>query len=126
MPQAVTAREGTVAGSLRADRPWRAFRGGKWMAAAGPQCAGMPRRGRTAPPSLPDHATLWPPSLGVWARGWAVRSADSSPRGPQGLAIWLILPVVICLSQRLSHACLSISTLYGETANGSLNQLSFI
>ena len=23
---------------------------------------------------------------------------------------WLILPVVICLSQRLSHACLSIST----------------
>ena len=24
--------------------------------------------------------------------------------------IWLILPVVICLSQRLSHACLSIST----------------
>ena len=35
---------------------------------------------------------------------------------------WLILPVVICLSQRLSHACLSISNLYGETANGSLNQ----
>ena len=25
-------------------------------------------------------------------------------------ATWLILPVVICLSQRLSHACLSIST----------------
>ena len=36
---------------------------------------------------------------------------------------WLILPVVICLSQRLSHACPSISTLYCETANGSLNQL---
>ena len=44
----------------------------------------------------------------------------------QELGIWLILPVVICLSQRLSHACLSISTLYCETANGSLNQLSFI
>ncbi|PWY61707.1 hypothetical protein BO70DRAFT_408027, partial [Aspergillus heteromorphus CBS 117.55] len=44
----------------------------------------------------------------------------------QELGIWLILPVVICLSQRLSHACLSISTLYRETANGSLNQLSFI
>lgn len=44
----------------------------------------------------------------------------------QVLGIWLILPVVICLSQRLSHACLSISNLYGETANGSLNQLSFI
>jgi hypothetical protein len=39
---------------------------------------------------------------------------------------WLILPVVICLSQRLSHACLSISKLYGETANGSINQLSSI
>ena len=26
-----------------------------------------------------------------------------------GDATWLILPVVICLSQRLSHACLSIS-----------------
>jgi len=38
----------------------------------------------------------------------------------------LILPVVICLSQRLSHACLSINCLYGETANGSLNQLEFI
>ena len=36
---------------------------------------------------------------------------------------WLILPVVICSSQRLSHACLSISWLYCETANGSLNQL---
>ncbi len=39
------------------------------------------------------------------------------------LAIWLILPVVIRLSQRLSHACLSINDLYCETANGSLNQL---
>ena len=56
--------------------------------------------------------------------------------GPPGLAAtlvtafkivtWLILPVVICLSQRLSHACLSISNIYRETANGSLNQLSFI
>ena len=25
------------------------------------------------------------------------------------IVIWLILPVVICLSQRLRHACLSIS-----------------
>ena len=37
-------------------------------------------------------------------------------------ATWLILPVVICLSQRLSHACES-SGRYNETANGSLNQL---
>jgi hypothetical protein len=26
-----------------------------------------------------------------------------------GTVTWLILPVVICLSQRLSHACLSIN-----------------
>jgi hypothetical protein len=45
---------------------------------------------------------------------------------PLKIVTWLILPVVICLSQRLSHACLSISNLYCETANGSLNQLSFI
>jgi hypothetical protein len=36
---------------------------------------------------------------------------------------WLILPVVICLSQRLSHACPSLSRRKSETANGSLNLL---
>ena len=51
--------------------------------------------------------------------GQATRSLES-------VVTWLILPVVICLSQRLSHACLSISNIYSETANGSLNQLSFI
>jgi len=35
----------------------------------------------------------------------------------------LILPVIICLSQRLSHACLSTSRVHGETADGSLNRL---
>ena len=39
------------------------------------------------------------------------------------IATWLILPVVIRSSQRLSHACLSINALYCETANGSLYQL---
>ena len=45
----------------------------------------------------------------------ALLLARQSPSGDaveeQGLriVIWLILPVVICLSQRLSHACLSIS-----------------
>jgi len=34
----------------------------------------------------------------------------------------LILPVMICLSQGLSHACVSINDLYCETANGSLKQ----
>lgn len=28
----------------------------------------------------------------------------------EGIATWLILPVVICLSQRLSHACVSINS----------------
>ena len=39
------------------------------------------------------------------------------------IAFWLILPVVTCLSQRLSHACLSTESKTIETANGSLNQL---
>lgn len=58
--------------------------------------------------------------------GWLVclqphlRSFFSAGRGPavrgplqgleRGIATWLILPVVICLSQRLSHACVSINS----------------
>lgn len=38
--------------------------------------------------------------------------------------IWWILPVVICSSSRLSHACLSVN--HWWTANGSLKQLWFI
>jgi hypothetical protein len=56
--------------------------------------------------------------LGCW---WTLRG--DNPGSQARAATWLILPVVICLSQRLSHACLSISCLYCETANGSLNQL---
>ena len=47
----------------------------------------------------------------------ALLLSRQSPSGDaveeQGLriVIWLILPVVICLSQRLSHACLSISVI---------------
>ena len=33
--------------------------------------------------------------------------STAHPEPPATKAIWLILPVVICLSQRLSHACLS-------------------
>ena len=45
---------------------------------------------------------------------WAKRGGPHGPSLPvlsPGLTIvtWLILPVVICLSQRLSHACLSIN-----------------
>ena len=46
-------------------------------------------------------------------RGWACPEAWALRPGGRGVlslrATWLILPVVICLSQRLSHACLSIS-----------------
>ena len=35
---------------------------------------------------------------------------EPTPGRPQEPATWLILPVVICLSQRLSHACLSTSS----------------
>ena len=39
-----------------------------------------------------------------------LRRAAEARRGPRpAIVTWLILPVVICLSQRLSHACLSIN-----------------
>ena len=42
---------------------------------------------------------------------WQTRSVCVCVRGdfPKVIVTWLILPVVICLSQRLSHACLSIN-----------------
>ena len=42
------------------------------------------------------HALLWMQAAADFGRGLKV-------------ATWLILPVVICLSQRLSHACLSVN-----------------
>lgn len=56
-------------------------------------------------------------------QGWAGSQLQLCVHARIKAATWLILPVVICLSQRLSHACLSINCLYCETANGSLNQL---
>ncbi len=47
---------------------------------------------------------------------WFEAAVSSGSFGSVELAVtgneqtWLILPVVICLSQRLSHACLSISS----------------
>ena len=51
--------------------------------------------GDFGPPELTDH--LLEPDFG---RVTEVK-----------ISIWLILPVVICLSQRLSHACLSINSI---------------
>ena len=51
-------------------------------------------------------------------RTTAVPVSSPRPNGPSGVvrasasrrnATWLILPVVICLSQRLSHACVSMN-----------------
>ena len=47
-----------------------------------------------------DRSLALCPSTRVWVDGC-----------PFTEATWLILPVVICLSQRLSHACVSISYL---------------
>ena len=63
-----------------------------------------------------------------------VVSAHVAPLGCEGRARacmnthnYLVDPASsICLSQRLSHACLSTSRSYGETANGSINQLWFL
>ena len=58
------------------------------------------------------------PRVGVVSSRFFPELADTQPhsrpapagRGARALVeTWLILPVVICLSQRLSHACLSIS-----------------
>ena len=57
------------------------------------------------PCSLPALALRCPPSNLDISR--VPPGARGQPR--RTIVIWLILPVVICLSQRLSHACLSIS-----------------
>ncbi len=58
---------------------------------------------------LAGHVSDVPP-LGYKLRlSGASSRAASGTRVDLGLVTWLILPVVICLSQRLSHACLSIS-----------------
>ena len=60
-------------------------------------------------PSLPGYKLNFCPLRGVVSRS-AAWSGFGRPPGPAcKIVTWLILPVVICLSQRLSHACLSIS-----------------
>src|ERR1041385_2986736 len=44
----------------------------------------------------------------VFPRKWDCRVTTDAGRH-RGRATWLILPVVICLSQRLSHACASMN-----------------
>ena len=50
------------------------------------------------------------PSASLRVRVALLRSRTAARGGRPGQKVtWLILPVVICLSQRLSHACLSIN-----------------
>ena len=67
---------------------------------------------RRSPAARPTLKNKWPPPGGTLLGVGCKKKTDT----------WLILPVVICLSQRLSHACLSSSP-KGKTANGSLKQL---
>ncbi len=46
-------------------------------------------------------------TLGTWPNTLQVLDPRDLSEGK--VVTWLILPVVICLSQRLSHACLSIN-----------------
>ncbi len=54
-------------------------------------------------------ARTGPSSLGGRGSRRRVGTRWHPGRRAHAIATWLILPVVICLSQRLSHACLSIS-----------------
>ena len=44
-----------------------------------------------------------------WGAPAPIQRDRPAQAGQSRAATWLILPVVICLSQRLSHACLSIN-----------------
>ena len=64
-------------------------------------------RVRSSPGTVAGHTRDGPPS-GVTpppSGGFRGRLVRASVK----IVTWLTLPVVICLSQRLSHACLSIS-----------------
>ena len=75
---------------------------GCWLPSGPPPPVGWERkRSRSrAVPGAPGRLSRWRPWRGmVQGPGTAVKD--------RGTVTWLILPVVICLSQRLSHACLS-------------------
>lgn len=85
--------------------------------------ASRPRLARSVPRAPPLARAPYPLS-----RSLALSlSLASPPRLGFARAPYLVDPASsICLSQRLSHACLSTHGRYSETANGSLNQLWFL
>ena len=84
---------------------------GNLVGANGGPSWGPPARGALSSGRVPRHPRLLA-TLTFGSTVAAPRSMLLQPfRRRFGVKIvtWLILPVVICLSQRLSHACLSIS-----------------
>lgn len=83
-----------------------------------------PASGTAGPVRAAPRRAACPPHPGACACVRAcVRARAVSPTSPA----YLVDPASsICLSQRLSHACLSTHGRYSETANGSLNQLWFL
>lgn len=79
--------------------------------------------GRALPTPLPLSGSLGSRSLSLSLSLPHLSLSLSRPRSRS----YLVDPASsICLSQRLSHACLSTHGRYSETANGSLNQLWFL
>ena len=102
---------------------------------AGAITPGNPRLSSFGPPSLLKSLPVAEePPVGSGVR--LAAAVGSVPltflprRGSGGRPVtegYLVDPASsICLSQRLSHACLSTNGLYSETAKGSLNQLWFL
>ena len=87
----------------RGGRPLGELSGGNWMGAAPPSSSKRWVAVARVPGPLP-RSKLRVPFRGP-SRAPPPGECGAGPR----IATWLILPVVICLSQRLSHACPSIS-----------------
>ena len=121
MPQPDSARKGGLDGTTACGLALRGLVGAiGWSSPSSRYAGGAVATGRLV---RPFHLTTILPPRGSGLPAALPPRASGQPGHPATEDTWLILPVVICLSQRLSHACLSISNLYCETANGSLNQL---
>lgn len=109
------AREWMGFGSLRPTLPPRHPSPPRPIAPRACSLGSLPPRPPGSRPlacGTPGPSSRGPPGLG---------------RGPSPRSTYLVDPASsICLSQRLSHACLSTHGRYSETANGSLNQLWFL
>ena len=105
---------GTVIGDP--DRTNRSVAHSLAVGAPGPVAFPEPSTARRTVPAPRSAAARVAPPHPLRRRGSAPRDPYSPPArslaravGARKQAIWLILPVVICSSQRLSHACLSAS-----------------